>query len=110
MQRELRDHQQRAADVVERAVHLPGVVVEDAQADDLAAEEIGLGRRVARRDAEQHAETVADGADHLAVDRHPGFAHPLHHRPHARGLKHDHQQGASGCICGARVAPPSSVG
>ena len=102
MERELGDDEQRAADVVERAVHLPGVVVEDAKADDLATEEVRLGRRIARGDAEEHAETVSDGADHLAVDRHPRLAHALHHRSHARVKARSH--------LGVRVARRGDVG
>ena len=77
VQRELRHHEERSADVVQRAVHLSGVVVEDAQPEHLAAEELGLRRRVTRRDAHQNAETVADGADHLAVDRRPALRAPV---------------------------------
>lgn len=86
VERELGHDQHRAADVGERAIHLPGVVVEDAQADDFAAEAVGVGGLVTGGDAEEHAQSLADGADDVAVDRHLRFADALYHGSHRAGL------------------------
>src|SRR6185436_9139434 len=84
MQRELRDDQQRAADLVDGLVHATLLVLEDPEARDLLTQPIGIRLGVARGDAEEHAEPAIDGADDVAVDRDPRLAHALHHRTHAR--------------------------
>src|SRR5690349_11917190 len=59
-ERELADDERRAAGLEERAVELAGVVLEDAQARDLAGEALRSGGVVAGADAEQDAEPGAD--------------------------------------------------
>ena len=52
-----------AADVGDRAIHHAGVVVEDAQRHDLAREPIAVVVAVVGRDAGEHEQARADGAD-----------------------------------------------
>jgi hypothetical protein len=59
-QRELADDEGGAADVEERPVEPLALVLEDAQARDLAREAVGLGLRVALGDAEQDEQARAD--------------------------------------------------
>ena len=75
-QRELRDHERLAADVEQRAIELPLVVLEDPQARDLAREPLGVRVVVTVGHAQQHAEPRPD----LAAGRHPCARHPLHDR------------------------------
>ena len=56
MERELTDGEDLAADVAHRAVHDAGVVVEDAQGDDLVRQPVGFGDGIRRRDAAQNEE------------------------------------------------------
>src|SRR5437016_11873978 len=89
VERELRDHEQRAAHLVERAREAARLVLEDAEPDDLPAERVGVALGIGVTDAEQHAEPVADGADERAVDRDARLADPLHDGSHGPRLKHD---------------------
>jgi hypothetical protein len=85
-QGELADHQGLAADVDDRAVHLAGVVLEDAQVDDLARQEVYLAFAIAVLHAQQHEKPGPDRRDSLSIDRDARFADPLYHSFHGRSL------------------------
>src|SRR5439155_20798029 len=66
---ELRDDEQLAADVLERAGEAARPVLEDAQADDLPTERVGVRLGVLVSDAEEDAEPASDAADVHSVHR-----------------------------------------
>ena len=84
VERELRDHQQRRADVGRRHVHHAVGVVEDPQVPELVGQLGGGAGVVVVGHADEHAQPGADGADDLVAHRHRRSAHPLHDRPHGR--------------------------
>jgi hypothetical protein len=71
-----------AADVEHAAVEPPRLVLEDAQARDLAGEPLRRSRVVTGRDAEEDEQTARDLALDAPVDEHTGARDPLHDRPH----------------------------
>src|SRR5439155_16734778 len=79
---ELRDDEQLAADVLERAGEAARPVVEDTQADDLSAERIGVRLGVLVSDTEEDAEPASDAADEVTAHRDPRLGHALHDGPH----------------------------
>jgi hypothetical protein len=68
VERELRHREHAAADVPQRSVHAPGVVVEDAQAGDLVREQLGVTSVIGPTHAEEDGESGIDRAEGLAVD------------------------------------------
>ena len=81
-QRELRHHQELAADVLAREVRLALGVVEDPQAGDLLRERLELGLAVGRGHAEEDQEAAADRGVDGAVDGHRGVADALEKGSH----------------------------
>ena len=77
-QRELADHQRRAARLEQRAVELPVVVLEDAEPRHLRGEPVGVGVTVAGRDPEEDAEPGPD----RAAGRNRRAGHPLDDASH----------------------------
>ena len=67
-ERELADNEHFPTDVGEREVHLPSVVLEDAQARDFLSQVICVALRVVRRDAEQNEQSAGDGTDDSALN------------------------------------------
>src|SRR5206468_9788972 len=65
---ELRNGEHAAADVLEREVHLPGRVLEDAQAGDLARRFLRALPRIPLLGAEEDEQAPADPADGLSFD------------------------------------------
>ncbi len=86
VQRELTDDQNASADVGHAEIHFVVGVAEDAQTDHLVGEPLRLGGRVRRRDAQQHEETRADGADDFIAHGHPRGSDSLHDGSHGRVL------------------------
>ena len=76
-QRELADQQDAALDVLHREVHNSGLVIEDAQPDDLPAQPLDVLRRIGFLDGEQHDQSPLDGTLDGAVDDDLGFRRPL---------------------------------
>ena len=81
-QRELRHHENLAVDIGKCQVGLAVIVLVNAQAPELAPQLIGLGARIAVAHAQQHQVAASNATHALAVDRHAGIEHALHHRAH----------------------------
>jgi len=62
--------------------HLAGVILEDAQVDDLVREVVRVRLRVLLPHAEEDEQAGTDGGDGLAVHGHRRFRHSLHDRAH----------------------------
>jgi hypothetical protein len=88
VERELADDQHLTADVGDRAVHHPGVVVEDPQTQELVGQLVGERLGVVVGDPDEHAQSRADRAGDLPLgvvggpelDR--GTGDTLHERSH----------------------------
>src|SRR6185312_6168047 len=87
MQRELRDDEDIAADVGERAVHRAGIVVEHAQRGDLAREPARIVVAVVGGDAGEDEQALADRGDRRAVHVDARARNALQHRPHRDGVR-----------------------
>ena len=86
-ERELRDDEQRAADIGEREVHPARVILEGAQAADFLRELVGVGVGVVAQDPQQDEEPAADLRHLLASDRDARATHALDDRFHAAKRK-----------------------
>jgi len=84
VERELRDDQDVAAGVQNRAIHVPGVVGEDAEVEHLVRQHGNVVLAVPLAHPEEHEQPRADAAHGRAFHPHRGLGHPLHHRSHAR--------------------------
>ena len=81
-QRELRHYENLAVNIGKCQVGLAVLILVNAQAAELAPQLIGLGARVAVAHAQQHQIAAPNLSHTLAVDRHAGVEHTLHHRTH----------------------------
>lgn len=81
-ERELADDERRPAGVEQRAVHAAGLVLEDAQVDDLARQPFRLLLAVALHGADQHQQPLPDLAGDRAVDGDGGRGNTLDERAH----------------------------
>src|SRR5581483_4773851 len=77
VERELRNHQHRALALAKVEIHLAVLIVEDAKADDLLGEVLGIGLAIALAYAEKNEQPIGDFSCHLARHRHPGTADAL---------------------------------
>src|ERR1041385_8135792 len=83
-ERELRHREDRAAGVADVAVHLAGVIAEDAQLADLARGGAHRLLAVALLDRGEDEEADADRGDELVADADGGAADALDHALHRR--------------------------
>ena len=83
VQRELRNHQQRAACVENAAVHFAGLVGENPEAGDLAGKKIGVRGCVRFASAHQDQQPWADLSRNDAIHLNPGLGHSLNDGAHA---------------------------
>ncbi|HEV2289685.1 MAG TPA: hypothetical protein VGR81_12095 [Candidatus Acidoferrales bacterium] len=77
IERELRDSQQRAAHIEQRAVHFSYIVIENAQIHDFLGHRSGRGGVVVAAYGEQNYKAGANFTGRLAVDHNPSFGHTL---------------------------------
>src|SRR5690606_11673935 len=84
---ELRHHEQRSPDILERAIHLPFVVTEEAEPDDLVRHPLHLLRTVAVRESHEEAEAAPHLPNDLPVYPHFGARYALEQDPHETGRK-----------------------
>src|SRR5258708_12670054 len=82
-ERELRHCGQRAADLLEREIHLALPVGKDAVGEHALGEALRLHLAVAALDADQRKDSLADGGDFGAVDAHGSRADALDQSNHA---------------------------
>lgn len=82
VQSELRHHQDLAARVCDRAIHLSIGVREDAQGRDFFREAFHLRGSVLFADAEQDAKPAADRSDGPRVNADPGLTDSLNDQTH----------------------------
>ena len=82
VERELAHYEHFAAHVCEAQVGLAILVFENAHFRDLAPQLVGLRLGVFVPDAEQNQESVVDGANRFAFDRHACVRDALHQSPH----------------------------
>jgi hypothetical protein len=80
---ELTDDEKLPVDLVERAVHAPFVVREDAQPDDLVGHPLDLRVAVTFGEADQQQVPPSDRPDGGPFDAHLGAGHPLEQDPHS---------------------------
>ena len=85
VQGELRNHEELAADVAQRAVHLAGLVFEHAEVHDLLGQAVVLAERVVLADAHQEQQPRADLGDALVADGDRGVRDALQEDAHYRG-------------------------
>jgi dephospho-CoA kinase len=83
-ERELRNHQQRSANVDDGQRHLALVIRKYTQPGDLVGDILDVPRLVAARCAEIDEQPPINRADRLAVDRDAGFVDALNDGSHAR--------------------------
>ena len=81
-QRELADHEHRAAGVRQGQVHFSFGVVEDPQAHDLVGQLPRIVQRVVGGHAQQHQQSAADLAADFTANLDPRFEDSLHACPH----------------------------
>ena len=81
-QRELRHHEYLAVDIGKCQVGLAVLILVDTQPAELAPQLVGLGTRIAMAHTQQHQVAASNATHALAVDRHAGVEHALHHRAH----------------------------
>ena len=82
VERELGDHEQRAADIGEREVHLVLGVGEDPQPDDLVRHPPELLLRIVVGEPDEHDETRVDASGDTAGDANLGATDPLQQSSH----------------------------
>ena len=80
---ELADNQSRSTDILNRSVHLPLLILEDAQVSHLAGEILRLLICIATHGADKHKKAVAYMADSIAINHDAGFRHALDQGPHS---------------------------
>ena len=79
---ELRDDQQRAANIRQRQVHLAAVIFKDAETNYLPGQVIRLSACVVGAHPEEHEQAETDFARDLAIHRDSGTTNALHHGAH----------------------------
>jgi hypothetical protein len=79
VQRELGNHQDRAAHVAERSLH-PTILFEDTESGDLRRQALAVFRSILDTDAEQDDDAPGDLGDALDIDMHRCRPHPLNDR------------------------------
>src|SRR5205085_1303015 len=82
VERELRDDEQSAARIHDRAVHASFVIVEDAKRRRLLDEVSRVHLRIVARDADENDEARPYLADRLTLDPHDGARHALQYDSH----------------------------
>lgn len=82
VERELRDDEERAADIFEREIHLARRVGKDARTTDFLCEALRLFFPVCRSHAQKDEKALSDLARHCAVNGDGGLLHPRHDCPH----------------------------
>ena len=82
IQRKLRDHQQRAADIGDGAVHLALGIGKDPQVPGLVGQEISLVFVIDLADAKQHAQACADLPNHRGINGDLGLRNSLNNDAH----------------------------
>jgi hypothetical protein len=80
VQRELGNHEHRPADVADRALQAPAVVIEYPQPGDLGGEALPVFRAIVRAYAEEDHHAVRDLGDALLGDADRGRSHALNDR------------------------------
>ncbi len=81
-ERELRDGQDRSADVHDGEVHATRLVLEDAQTGDLVGDVFDVRGAVISAHAEVDEEPVVDASDQLVTDGDRGTSDPLYDGAH----------------------------
>jgi len=79
VQRELRHHEDRSADIGERALH-PAGLLEDPQSGDLRGEALAILGTIVQSDTQEDDDTGFDLGDTFLTDVDAGRANPLHDR------------------------------
>jgi len=79
VERELGDHQDRAAYIAQRALH-PAILFEDTKAGDLRRQALAVFRSIRDADAGQDDDASGDLGDALGIDVHRCRPHPLNDR------------------------------
>jgi hypothetical protein len=82
VERKLRNRENRASGVGERAVHLALIIIKDAQVDDFFGHRGRNGWSVVAADGDERYEAHADFAYHGAIDFHSRFGDALDHSSH----------------------------
>ena len=100
-ERELADHQQRAAGVADGEVRAPIGVPEVAQADQLVGHAIDHLRRVVDADPGEHERAAADLSQQLVAGAHRRAGHALNDEAHRLG-----RSGRLGALTAPRAPSP----
>jgi MFS family permease len=79
---ELGDGEDGAADIEQRAVHFALLVVEDSEVHDFFRHRHRSFGSVVAADSDQHDESAADFAGHVAIDLNPRAGHSLNYGSH----------------------------
>jgi len=87
VQGELRDDQDCAVDLPDRAGELAGIIGKDAQADNFLAQIIGVDPCIICGDAQEDDKATPDLTRGLVIDVDACLAHPLNHRAHRNGVQ-----------------------
>jgi len=82
VERELAHGEHRSADLEERSIHHPGVIVEDTQVNDLVREPVAVAVAIGWADATQNQQSRSDRCHGLGADIDAGPRHALDYRPH----------------------------
>src|SRR2546426_4152237 len=97
---ELRDRQPPPADVDHRPVHLPLLVLEDPQLNDLIGHPLRILVGILVTDPDQHAKACRNGSRHLPVDGDRRFTDSLHDGAHPAPIPK-----ILACLAGLAVDP-----
>jgi hypothetical protein len=82
VKRELGDHQKRTAAIEHGTIHLPLLILEDAQLGDLIGEGGGIFFIIVQAYAQEDAKSWADFTDHFGIDADAGFGDSLNNGAH----------------------------
>src|SRR5262249_41503782 len=86
MKGELRDHQDRAGNFGDAAVHLALLIFEDAQANDLVDQIVGVALLIGLGDTQQYQQSDTDFPNDSLIDRDICTLNTLHHSTHIEQL------------------------